>query len=114
MLFLAETYVCLSVDKVSRPAQGQDATLSFGMKGPVLSLFFAYPRGRAIACVIGPSLQKRKLWAVNRVFIRNLCFLFGQWLFCFLPRLVLGSLQARPGAGAPTSVLQMLRTAMQT
>ena len=53
------------------------------MKGPVLSLSCPYRRGRAFACVIGPSLQKGKVWAVHRFFIRNLsltsvsgCFVF--------------------------------------
>jgi len=84
---------------VSHPAQGQDATLSLAMKGPVLSLSFPYPWGRAIACIIGPSLQKRKVWAVHQVFVMNLSFDFSQWLFCFLPRLVLGSLRVHFGAG---------------
>jgi len=32
------------------------------------------------------------------IFHKEFIFDLGQWLFCFLPRLVLGSLQARPGA----------------
>jgi hypothetical protein len=84
---------------VSRPAQGQDATFSFGMKRPVSLPFLPYRRVRAIACGIGPSLQKRKVWAVHRVFVMNFSFDFDQLLFCFLPRLVLGSLRVRLGAG---------------
>ena len=66
------------------------------------SLSFPYPRGWAIACVIGSSFLRRKRWAVHRVFIRSLSFDFSQWLFCFLPRLFffLGPhLKCRPGAG---------------
>jgi hypothetical protein len=88
--------------QLSRPAQGQDATLSFAMKGPVLSLSFPYPQGRAITCVIGPSLQKRKVWAVHRVFFISLSFHFCQWVFGFLPHLIFGNSTSR-GSGWATA-----------
>ena len=80
---------------MSRPAQGRDATLFFGMKGLVFLPFFPLSPGRAIACVIGPSLQKRKVWAVHLVFVRSLSFEFSLWLFCFLPRLTFGISSSR-------------------
>jgi len=82
-------------------------------EGPVSLPFLPLSLGEVIACVIGPSLQKRKVWEVHRVFVMYLSFDFGQFLFFFLARFW-DLFECALEQGTPASTLRFLRTATQT